>query len=355
MKILITGICGFAGSTLARSLLEHRENLQIHGIDNLSRLGSETNLEPLRALGCKIRIADLRSPGLLDASPPLDWLIDAAANPSVLAGTHADSAPKDLLDTNLVSTLPMLELCRKQSIPFTLLSTSRVYGIESLQAISLEEHQNAFRPVPGSRPDFSRGISEDFPQNPPLSLYGTSKRCAELLALEYGSSFQFPVWINRCGVLAGAGQFGKADQGIFSYWIHRWARRLPLRYLGFGGHGYQVRDCLHPADLTPVLLHQWEAGMATDKPRIVHLSGGKQSAFSLRQLSLWCEQRLGPHPVESSPENRVFDVPWLVLDSTLAHSAWNWSPATPRDTLLEQIAAHAESHPDWLSLCGAAG
>ena len=36
------------------------------------------------------------------------------------------------------------------------------------------------------------------------------------LILEYGECFGFPVWINRCGVLAGAGQFGKADQGIFS-------------------------------------------------------------------------------------------------------------------------------------------
>ena len=69
------------------------------------------------------------------------------------------------------------------------------------------------------------------------------------MALEYGLSFGFPVWINRCGVLAGAGQFGTAEQGIFSYWLHAHASRLPLRYIGFGGHGYQVRDAFHPADL----------------------------------------------------------------------------------------------------------
>ena len=57
MKILVTGICGFAGSVLVRSLLEHRPDLTIIGIDNLSRKGSETNVEPLRALGCDIRIA----------------------------------------------------------------------------------------------------------------------------------------------------------------------------------------------------------------------------------------------------------------------------------------------------------
>ena len=47
-----------------------------------------------------------------------------------------------------------------------------------------------------------KGISESFSTEPPLSLYGASKRCAELLAMEYGDAFGFPVWINRCGVLS---------------------------------------------------------------------------------------------------------------------------------------------------------
>ena len=42
----------------------------------------------------------------------------------------------------------------------------------------------------------------------------------ETLALEYGEAFGLPVLINRCGVLAGAGQFGRTDQGIFAYWIN---------------------------------------------------------------------------------------------------------------------------------------
>lgn len=354
MKILITGICGFAANALVRSLLQSRENLQIRGIDNLSRPGSETNLDPLRALGCEIQVADLRDPAVLEHAQSVDWLIDAAANPSVLAGILPNSAPRDLLDINLISTVPMLELCRRQTIPFTLLSTSRVYGLEALQQIPLETHENAFRPTTGGSPDFSQGISEDFSQEPPLSLYGTSKRCAELLALEYGSAFGFPVWINRCGVLAGPGQFGKADQGIFSYWIHRWANRLPLRYIGFGGHGWQVRDCLHPADLTPLLLAQWDAGLTKSKPRIVNLSGGSASACSLKQLSLWCQDRFGAHSVEASPESRAYDVPWLVLNSTRAADAWGWAPATSRETLFEEIAAHAQAHPEWLTLCGAA-
>lgn len=357
MRVLITGICGFAGSTLARGLLEHREGLSLFGVDNLSRTGSETNLEPLRALGCRIEVADLRDAELLQNHPPVDWLLDAAANPSVLAGLSSASPSRELMETNLVSTLPMLEFCSRHQATFTLLSTSRVYGIRPLRQLPLEIHGNAFRPTAAAG-HFTGGIPESFPTTPPLSLYGTSKLCSETLALEYGETFGFPVWINRCGVLAGAGQFGRADQGIFSYWIHRWAARQPLRYLGFGGHGYQVRDCLHPRDLVPLLLEQYEAGRCRSEPgvprppAILNLSGGVESAISLRQLSAWCAERLGPHSVAADLAERPFDLPWVVLDSALARSTWNWYPSVSSAALFEEIAVHALQNPRWWQQCG---
>ncbi|MEI7775998.1 MAG: NAD-dependent epimerase/dehydratase family protein, partial [Verrucomicrobiota bacterium] len=113
MRVLITGICGFAGAAIARTLLEHRDGVRIIGIDNLSRRGAQTNLEPLRALGCEVLIEDLRDPTVLELQPKADWLIDAAADPSVLAGLSGSSPATELLRTNLFSTVPMLEFCRK--------------------------------------------------------------------------------------------------------------------------------------------------------------------------------------------------------------------------------------------------
>lgn len=351
MRILITGICGFAGSVLARSLLEAREGLRIYGVDNLSRRGSETNLEPLRALGCQILIGDLRDPSVIDNHPAADWLIDAAAEPSVLAGVSGDSSATQLLHNNLFSTVPMLEFCRKHQAVFSLLSTSRVYGIKPLSAIPLEVRANGFIPREGS--PFASGIGESFPSEAPISLYGASKLCAEKLALEYGEAFGFPVWLNRCGVLAGAGQFGKADQGIFSFWIHRWAARLPLKFIGFGGHGFQVRDCLHPADLVPLLLSQYDFGGGSEKPRVLNVSGGAPSATSLKQLSEWCETTLGSHPVASDLAERPYDLPWVVLDSALAMRAWQWHPVRTAESIFREIAGHASANPRWLDLCGA--
>ena len=350
MRILITGICGFAGSTLARRLLQEREGLSILGIDNLSRAGSETNLAPLRALGCEITIADIRDPAVLSALPAADWLIDAAANPSVLAGTDGHSPAQDLLEVNLFSTVPMLEYCRKHQAVFTLLSTSRVYSIHALRSIPLMVGNDAFGPVLDS--PWCNGIPERFSTAAPVSLYGASKLCAETLALEYGHAFDFPVWINRCGVLAGAGQFGKADQGIFSFWIHRWAARAPLKYIGFGGKGWQVRDCLYPGDLASLLFKQFDAGLPKDRIQTLNLGGGIQSATSLRQLSAWCAARLGSHVPSESPEERPYDLPWVVLDASLAESVWGWTPQTPALAIFEEIASHALSHPGWLQLCG---
>lgn len=370
MHIIVTGICGFAGSVIARGLLEHLPGVRITGIDSLIRKGSETNLEPLRALGIDVRVGDIRNEQDLADLPAADWVLDCAANPSVLAGVDGKTSAKELLDHNLGGTVHLLEYCRRHKAGFLLLSTSRVYSIPPLAGLPVEVVNNAYRPVldpasyasyaaaPSSprnstlvsRPALSPlGLTEQFSNLPPISLYGSSKKCSELLALEYGMTFDFPVRINRCGVLAGAGQFGKADQGIFSFWTHSWARRRPLKYIGFGGGGHQVRDCLHPRDIVPLLIAQMgDPGRRVDP--ILNVSGGAESAMSLTQLSAWCTERLGPHQVAADTNPRPFDIPWMVLDSSAVKEAWGWKPQTLMPAILEEIARHAEQHPEWLEL-----
>ena len=276
MKILITGICGFVGSTLTRALLAATPGLQIVGVDNFIRPGSELNRRELAALGVKIFHADVRSATDFETLPAADFVIDAAANPSVLAGVDGKTSSRQLLEHNLGGTINILEYCKTHRAGLILLSTSRVYSVPPLAALPVEVHQKAFRPVPG-RPlaagITATGVSETFSTAPPISLYGSSKLASEVIALEYAETFNFPVWINRCGVLAGAGQFGKADQGIFSFWINAHLRKRPLKYIGFDGGGHQVRDCLHPRDLVPVLLAQMK-NSGKDKPRIANFSGG---------------------------------------------------------------------------------
>jgi CDP-paratose 2-epimerase len=349
MRILISGICGFVGSTIALRLRETSDKAKIFGFDNFVRPGSELNRPRLRKAGIDVVHADLRNASDIETLAAADWVIDAAANPSVLAGVDEKTSSRQVVEHNLSGTINLLEYCKKQRAGLVLLSTSRVYSINALRALDLKVDGNAYRVAGSGLPGLSAaGVSENFSTEPPLSLYGATKLASEFLALEYGEAFDFPVWINRCGVLAGAGQFGRADQGIFSYWINSWLRRRPLKYIGFEGRGYQVRDCLHPCDLVPLLQKQMSTRSAAR--RTVNVAGGIANSMSLAQLSAWCSKRFGAVEVEADPKPRPFDIPWLVLDSDRAAVEWGWKVETPLETVLEEIAVHAENHPDWLEL-----
>jgi CDP-paratose 2-epimerase len=194
-------------------------------------------------------------------------------------------------------------------------------------------------------------VAEGFSVAAPVSLYGSTKLASEVLALDYGATFGFEVFINRCGVLAGAGQFGRADQGIFAFWINSHLRRRPMAYIGFEGLGHQVRDCLHPRDLAPVLIRQIDSSAKLPtEDRVINFSGGAESAMSLRQLTEWCDDRFGPHPIGTQPKSRPFDIPWMVLDSAKAETLWNWCELTPVNSILDEIAVHAVEDPNWLEV-----
>lgn len=354
-KILISGICGFVGATIARQLLESQApgRLKIYGFDNYWRAGSWTNIPELRKLGVELVHADIRNPTDLEVFPECDWIVDAAANASVLAGTSQASPSRALVETNLGGTVNLLELSRRWRAGLILLSTSRVYSLPELCRIPLAIEREAFAwdsRVEGPAGVSRQGVAESFSTASPVSLYGATKVASELLALEYGAAFEFPVWINRCGVLAGAGQFARADQGIFAFWLHSWQAGRPLRYIGFGGQGHQVRDCLHPRDLARLIERQIEAGRGGGQPAMVNVSGGLESARSLRQLSLWCAARWGDRQVSAVDVSRQFDVPWLILDSSVAQRSWDWQPEYDTERILEEIAQFAEQHPDWLAM-----
>ncbi|HEY3457845.1 MAG TPA: NAD-dependent epimerase/dehydratase family protein [Bryobacteraceae bacterium] len=351
MKILITGVCGFTGRRLAHALPQFFENIEICGIDNLLRPGSEVNRA---SAGVRFFHGDLRLRSDLDALPGCDWVIDAAANPSVLAGVDGRSSARQLAEHNLTGTLHLLEYCREHGAGIVLLSTNRVYSIRDLATLPVRDCGSRFalddtQPLPSGVS--ARGLTEQFPVRQPVSLYGATKLASEIMAVEYGATFGFPVWVNRCGVLAGAGQLGTAEQGVFSYWLHAHAARRSLSYIGFGGRGLQVRDALHPDDLALLIARQ----MRREPPfeAIYNVGGGPANAISLAQLTAWCDDRFGIHAPQAAQRERPFDVPWLVMDSRRARAEFDWEPARAISSILEEIAAHVEKNPDWLARCGA--
>jgi CDP-paratose 2-epimerase len=355
MKILITGACGFVGNWIARSLPTHISGLKIVGIDNLLRAGSETNRPQGSDNIVEFVHGDLRLRSDVEGLPRCDWVIDAAANPSVLAGVDGRSSSRQLTEHNLNGTLNILEYCRTQSAGLILLSTSRVYSVRQLAALPMAVDKNRFRldtskPLPAGLSE--NGIAENFSVEAPISLYGATKLSSEIMALEYGQTFQFPVFVNRCGVIAGAGQFGTAEQGIFSYWLHAHAAGRTLRYIGFGGHGYQVRDAMHPSDLTALIASQLRA---TPSPNpIYNVGGGVTNSMSLAQLTAWCDERFGKNSPVPDDRVRPFDIPWVAMSNELVTRDFGWHPQKTLPSILDEIADHVRANPNWLQRSGAA-
>jgi len=357
MQILVTGGCGFVGAAICRRLLACREGVRLTVLDSLRRAGAEANRDALTAAGVRVVHGDVRLASDFEGlAGAYDWVIDAAAEPSVLAGTG--TGRRELIDHNLLGTVNLLEAAARHGAGVVFLSTSRVYSIPALASLPLVER--APRGAAAYALDESRalpggvgpgGVTEAFSTAPPLSLYGATKLAGELLALEYAHAVGTPLVIDRCGVMAGAGQFGRADQGIFSWWIHSWAAGRPLAYIGFGGRGLQVRDCLHPDDLADLLIAQLTAARPA-AAEIFNASGGAASATSLAELSAWCATRFGHHDVGSSALTRPYDLPWVVLDHAAATARHGWRPARTAISIFEEIADHAERHPGWLDRCG---
>ena len=353
MKIVITGICGFVGSELALELRRRFSEAHVAGIDNLSRPGSETSRPRLKTAGVTVMHGDVRCASDLDGIGDADWVIDAAANPSVLVGIDGRTSSRQAVEHNLLGTLNVLEFCKERRAGLVLLSTSRVYSVKSLSALPLVVRHQAFAPDdsdsaawPGGASP--AGVTEEFSTAGPVSLYGGTKIASEAMAIEYGDAFGLPIAIDRCGVLAGAGQFGTGEQGIFSYWIRAWASGQPLTYLGFDGTGHQVRDALHPADLADLVERQLRA--ASGASGVWNVGGGRSNAMSLAQLSAWCADRFGERHVRADPGQRKWDVPWVVMDTTRVKEQFAWTPAIPVANILAEIAEHHRLHPDWLSL-----
>ena len=327
MRVVITGGAGFVGSSLALAFREKHPDAEVFAFDNLKRRGSELNLERFRAHGISFVHGDVRQPeDLAELPATFDLLIDASAEPSVLAGLNG--SPAYLLGTNLTGTLNCLELVRNRGKALLFLSTSRVYSMGPLRELALDE--GATRLTLAERQAWggvsARGIAEAFPVHLPRSLYGASKLASELVIQEYASSYGVRAVINRCGVIAGPGQFGKVDQGVFTLWVAHHVFDKPLRYTGFGGTGKQVRDLMHPDDLARALELEL-ADIDRLSGETFNLGGGPEVSTSLAELTQVCQRVTGRSvPVASEPATSPVDIPYYVSDFAKAEKAFGWRP-----------------------------
>jgi UDP-glucuronate 4-epimerase len=163
MALLVTGAMGHVGYATARAAVE--QGLQV--------VGQYLNTfdEPAaRALGpgvtwVRCDLADAFEAGALASSHEIDGCIHSAAIPN---DKLARPIPLKAFHANVLSTAHLLELARRGSWRrFLLVSTGAVFQRWT---------------------DTTQPIAEDEPASP-VTVYGTTKHCAELLTATYGEVY----------------------------------------------------------------------------------------------------------------------------------------------------------------------
>ena len=241
---------------------------------------------------------------LNDLGGNFDWLIEASAEPSVLAGVN--SSPNVCGSNQSHGHFELPRVCpatyRRHGLP--VLCTN----VLPYSAAGHEPHRSTtYLEIAGRQLVLGlsiRGFTENFPTHLPLpwSIYGAMKLASEMLIQEYVEAYDLKAVINRCGVIVGAGQFGKVEQGLFTHWIANHYFGKSLRYTGFEGTGKQVGDLFHSRDLYSLI--RAEMGRSEDvSGAVFNVGGGPEISTSLLEYTRVCQEITGREvPSESRLE-----------------------------------------------------
>ncbi len=327
MKILITGGCGFIGSNIAIFLKKRLKKANIFTLDNLIRKGSKLNKDRLMKNSIKNYKIDIINQKKILQLKKFDLIIDCCAEPAIEASRKN---PDIVFNTNLIGTFNILKKCLKDNSDLIFLSSSRVYSIANLKKIKKNFN---FK----KRINIKEKINENFETTLPSSLYGFTKLASEKLIKEMFFNRKMKFLINRFGVVSGPWQFGKQDQGFVPLWVAKHLFKKKLSYIGFGGHGNQVRDIIHVDDLCEVIIKQIK-NLNKIKNITFNIGGGKKNSISLKDLTLKC-RKISGNKIKISRVSKTseYDIPYYVTDNKKIKKYYDWQPKKNVDQIVKDI------------------
>lgn len=335
--ILVTGGAGFVGSNLCLKLKEKYPAYTIVAFDNLRRRGSELNLDDFRQRGIRFVHGDIRNAEDLAAAGSFDVLVEASAEPSVMAGL--DSNPTYVINNNLYGSIHCFNACLRHGASLIFLSTSRVYPIDKIEKAAFIEELTrfAFAPEQETAGISPAGISETLSLDGARSFYGSTKLASELFLQEYAAFYGLKAAVTRFGVIAGPRQMGKTDQGVVTLWMARHYWKQPLKYIGYGGTGKQVRDLLHIDDVIDLIdlqihaIHRFEG-------TVYNAGGGLSNSASLLEMTAICERITGNKiSITPEPEQRQADLRIYITDNFNIQKTSGWEPRKSVEMIFRDI------------------
>jgi UDP-glucuronate 4-epimerase len=193
-RILITGVAGFIGAALAKTLLERGDS--VLGIDNLNDYYDpqlkHDRLATLQSDRFQFAHTDFSDRSALDAAmigQDFETIVHLGAQAGV---RYSIENPRAYVQSNLVGHLEMLELARTRKVPMVYASSSSVYGGNT---------QLPFRV--GDRVDR------------PLSLYAATKKSDELMSETYAHLYRLPLTGLRFFTVYGP--WGRPDMAMWMF------------------------------------------------------------------------------------------------------------------------------------------
>jgi CDP-paratose 2-epimerase len=321
MKYLITGGAGFLGSNLAAEVLKRKEKLVIY--DNLSRMGSEKNLEWLKTQGefefLKETTADFKSLTEILKNFQPDVIFHLAGQ---VAMTTSIFDPRKDFETNALGSFNVLDAVRLYAPNAAVIysSTNKVYG--DLEYLNYKETNTRYELT-----DFPKGLPEsvslDF-----ASPYGCSKGSADQYMHDFYKTFKVKTVVFRHSSMYGGRQFSTFDQG----WLGWFCEQAVLSKLGklskpftISGNGKQVRDVLHSQDMVALYFKAAE-NISSIAGEVFNIGGGQENSLSLIELFSILEKQLEVKLSFTQLPTRQSDQKVFVADIAKAKRLIGWEP-----------------------------
>lgn len=332
MRYLITGGCGFLGSNLAAEALRRGEELAI--FDNLSRVGSEHNLNWLESEGDFLfQHGDIRDSfaiaRLIKNFKP-DAIFHLAGQ---VAMTTSIANPRLDFEINALGSLNVLEavreFCPECGIMYS--STNKVFG--DFEYLEYEETQTRYT-VPSHPNGFAENMPLDF-----HSPYGCSKGAADQYMLDYHRIFKLKTVVFRHSSMYGGRQFATYDQGWIG-WFCQKALEIKQGILKgpftISGNGKQVRDVLHAEDVVRIY---YSAVDNIDRlnGQCFNIGGGMNNSLSLLELFSLLEQNLDIKMQYQKIAQRESDQKVFVADLTKIFSLLSIKPFIDKNTGIQMM------------------
>ena len=303
---LITGGCGFIGTSLIKKLLQE-EFLNIRIIDNLS-IGSKNNIKEIsnfheikidqikdRPKGVELIVGDVKDNDLaIAACKGCDVIVHLAANTGV--GPSVENPRLDML-VNVMGTFNYLEAARIQKVSRFIFASSGA-------------------PVGEVKPPIHEELAPH-----PVSPYGASKLSGEGYCSAYKKTFGIDTIALRFGNVYGPGSIHKSS--VISKFINQ---ALKGEELQIYGDGRQTRDFIFIDDLIDAIL------LSTAKPNIggeiFQIASSRETTINeMINILLTALKSHGLNDIKvKNISKRIGDVMRNYSDTSKANNLLNWQP-----------------------------